>query len=99
MTAEPQKITAIRLAGEVLTKTQENGITGLLACDAVGTKRDIVPSHDETYFNGLKSDSKLASNDDFSTYLHGMDEVIDSTEKEKANDEAVLKNCIARRGS
>jgi Protein of unknown function (DUF2974) len=91
--AEADKITAIRLKGEVLTKTQESGFTGLLANKAVGSKRDVVPSHDEVYFNELKQDKKVGAKDDYDTYLHGMDEVIDSTERQKRADEAALKQC------
>ena len=97
MAAEADKITAIHLRGEVLTKTQESGFTGMLACKAVGNKCEVIPSHGEGYFKQLQTDRKVAYNDDYSTYLHGMDEVIDSTEKQKAADEAALKNCIGRR--
>jgi hypothetical protein len=38
---------------------------------------------------------KAAAGDDYSTYLHGMDEVIGSMEKEKSADEAALKACAA----
>lgn len=97
MAAEAQKITAIRVKGEVLTKTQEDlrnskGLS-LLANDAVGMKRDIIPSHDQGYFDQLKDKNKLDNTDLYDTYLHGMDEVIDSTEMTKASDEASLKNC------
>lgn len=94
--AEANKITAIRVEGEVLTKTQESGLTGMLANQAVGTKRDLAPSHDEAYLEGLKKAGKADAQDDYATYLHGMDEVIDSTEKQKREDEAALKDCIAR---
>lgn len=94
--AEPDKITAIRLKGEVLTKTQESGMTGLLANRAVGNKRDLDASHDDAYFNRLKKDGKVDAKDDYETYLHGMDEVIDSTEKQKSADEAVLRECLAK---
>lgn len=96
MAAEANKITAIRVEGEVLTKTQESGLTGMLANQAVGTKRDLAPSHDEAYLEGLKKAGKADAQDDYATYLHGMDEVIDSTEKQKREDEAGLKDCIAR---
>ena len=96
MAAEIEKITAIRVKGEVLTKTQESlfGLS-LLANDAVGIKRNITPSHDEAYFKTLKDQKK--TDDSYETYLHGMDEVIDSTEKSKSSDEAALKNCIDNR--
>ncbi|UFS71706.1 hypothetical protein LPW11_05810 [Geomonas sp. RF6] len=103
MAAEPDKITAVRVYGEVLTKTQENvfGSRGLsvLANDAVGTKRDIEPSHHEAYFNALKAEGKADDRDAYDTYLHGMDEVIDSTEKQKRADEAILKGCTGIRGN
>lgn len=33
-------------------------------------------------------------NDSYDNYLNGMDEVIDSTEKQKMADEAALKDCL-----
>ena len=99
--ADASKITAIRVEGEVLTKTQESlfGSKGLsiMANSAVGTKRDIAPVHDAAYLDALKADGKAAAGDDYSTYLHGMDEVIGSMEKEKSSDEATLKACAAER--
>jgi len=97
MAVEIEKITAIRVKGEVLTKTQEslwgsNGLS-LLANDAVGIKRDMAPSHDEASFEKLKAQKKTDTTDTYDTYLHGMDEVIDSTEKSKVSDEAALKSC------
>ena len=101
MAAETKKITAINVKGEVLTKTQEslwgsNGLS-LLANDAVGIKRDMAPSHDEASFEKLKAQKKTDTTDTYDTYLHGMDEVIDSTEKSKASDEAALKKCQKNR--
>ena len=96
MVAEADKITAIRLKGEVLTKTQETGFTGLLANKAVGKKRTILPSHDEAYFENLKAENFVDDKDDYDTFLHGMDEVIDSTEKEKTADEAILKKLVSK---
>jgi hypothetical protein len=102
MAADPAKITAIRVEGEVLTKTQESllGSKGLslMANSSVGTKRDIAPVHDKAYLDALKADGKAAAGDDYSTYLHGMDEVIGSMEKEKSADEATLKACAAKAG-
>lgn len=95
--ADPGNITAIRLQGEVLTKTQETGITGILANKAVGIKRDLSPSHDEEYFQALKDCNKINTSDNYPTYLHGMDEIIDSTEKKKSEDETALKECAYRR--
>lgn len=97
ITAEPEKITAIRVKGEALTKTQESFTRsyGLSAAanDAVGVKRDLKPSHDRKYFKELKEEKKIDKDDAYDTYLHGMDEVIDATEKQKRADEAVLKAC------
>jgi hypothetical protein len=101
--AEPAKITAIRLNGEVLTKTQESFLDSkglsLLANQAVGRKRDILPSHEQNYFEKLKNNGKTGANDDYATYLHGMDEVIDSTEKVKIGDESALKACLQKGGT
>lgn len=91
--ADAGKITAIRVKGEVLTKTQENGLTGLLASTAVGTKRDIEAATSEEDFAKLKAEGKVDKKDDYETSLHGMDEVIAATEKEKQSDETALKDC------
>jgi hypothetical protein len=100
--AEPDKITAIRVENEVLTKTQENffGSYGLsvLANDAVGRKRDLPPSLSKKSFNDFKQSSVIDEGETYDTYLHGMDEVIDSTEQQKALDEAQLKACVGKRG-
>jgi hypothetical protein len=101
MTADAEKITAFRLKGEVLTKTQENflGSKGLslIANDAAGTKRDVTPSHDEASYTNLKSIGYVPSDESYDTYLHGMDEVIAATEKSKISDEATLKSCKENR--
>jgi hypothetical protein len=98
--ADASQITAIRVKGEILTKTQESlfGSRGLslMANSAVGTKRDIDPVHDAAYLDALKAGGKAGASDDYSTYLHGMDEVIGSMEKEKSADEATLKACAAQ---
>lgn len=101
MAAEAEKITAIRVKGEVLTSTQENlfqsrGLS-LLANSAVGMKEDVRPSHDKQYLYQLKQAKKLDAKEKYATYLHGMDEVIDSTEKQKSEDEAILKSCMNTR--
>ena len=102
MAVEREKITAIRIKGEVLTKTQESilGSKGLslLANDAVGNKRDITPSHSEVYLENLKREKIADEADTYDTYLHGMDEVIDSTEKGKIADEEALKKCLSKKG-
>jgi hypothetical protein len=95
--AEPDRINAIRIKGEVLTKTQENNWgTAWVANEAVGRKRDLDPSHDEAYLKALKKEGKVGAKDGYDTYLHGMEEVIDSTEKQKTADEAALKSCLAK---
>jgi hypothetical protein len=103
LAAEPDKITAVRINGEVLTKTQESvlGSKGLslLANKAVGRKRGLLPSHDQSYFENLKTNGKNSINDTYDTYLHGMDEVIDSTEKVKRDDESVLKASLQKGGA
>lgn len=103
LAVEPEKIAAIRVEGEVLTKTQERvwdsrGLS-LLANDAVGNKRGFPASHDEEYFRQLQAEKKVSGKEPYDAYLHGMDQVIDSTEKQKFSDEAALKACIAKRGS
>lgn len=96
--AEESKIKAVRVQGETLTKTQEGwmGTVGL-ANDAVGRKRDIAPVHDEKYFERLKKEGKVDGEDDYETYLHGMDEVIGAMEKQKEADQAELRKCVGRR--
>ena len=94
--AEADKINAVRVNGEVLTKTQEHGITGLLASEAVGTKQTINSATSEADFNKLKSEGKVDADENYDTYLHGIDEVIASTEKQKTADETALKNCIGK---
>ncbi|WP_026840583.1 hypothetical protein [Citrifermentans bremense] len=98
---ESEKITAIRVKGEVLTKTQEDffGSKGLslFANKAVGTKRDVAPYHDEASYQNLKSIGYIPSTEEYNSYLHGMDEVIAATEKGKTADETALKNCRDKR--
>lgn len=101
MAAEAEKITAIRIKDEILTATQENlfqswGLS-LLANSAVGMKEDILPSHGKAHFDQLKQANKVDAKEKYSTYLHGMDEVIDSTEKQKSEDETILKSCTNSR--
>lgn len=97
LSAEAEKITAVRVKGEVLTKTQENllGSSGLslIANEAVGKKRDLMPSHGGEYFAQLGKEGKIDNNPSYDTNLHGMDEVIASMEASKASDEVALKNC------
>ncbi|BCG46414.1 hypothetical protein GEOBRER4_n1210 [Citrifermentans bremense] len=99
--AEAEKITAVRVKDEVLTKTQENFVESrglsLLANEAVGTKRDLAPFHDEAAYRSLKTEGKILGSESYDSYLHGMDEVIAATEKGKTSDEATLKNCSDNR--
>ena len=98
MAAEAHKIAAIRVEGEVLTKIQENliGSRGLsmLANDAVGIKRDLPAPTDAAEFAALVRDGKQVKGETHDGYLHGMDQVIAAMEKQKAADEAALKNCL-----
>lgn len=97
MAAEAEKITAIRLKGEVLTKTQEDFVgskaLSVLANDAVGIKRDLTPYHNKASYQNLKNIGFISSEEKYDSYLHGMDEVIVATEKGKTSDEMALKNC------
>jgi hypothetical protein len=99
---EPDKIIAVRIDGEVLTKTQESlfGSRGLslLANEAVGNRLELAPSHTELYFEQLKTDKYILDSDTYDSYLHGMDEVIDSTEALKKKCEETLKICFVKRG-
>jgi hypothetical protein len=94
MAADPNKINAIRVKGEVLTDTQESGFSGLLAPNAVGRKRDLAPATTPEQFEQLKQQGKLLPKDDYVTHLHGMNEVIAATEQQKQSDEAALQNCL-----
>jgi hypothetical protein len=79
MQAEPDKILAYQVEGEVLTSTQERGVTSWFASPAVG-QRSVVPAASDT----LSADDR-----------HAMDEVIDAIEKRKSQDEATLADCVA----
>ena len=93
--AEASKIKAVRIQGEVLTATQETKMgTSWLANKAVGQQTDLPASHDKAHFDALKAAGKVDPKDDYETYLHGMDEVIDSMEARKTADETALKNCV-----
>lgn len=98
MQAEARKIVAIRIKGEILTKTQESlwGSKGLskVSHSAVGKKQDLEPAHDKKYFDEY---DKIKGNkdDSYDGYLHGMDQVIAATEKSKEDDENSLKECLA----
>ena len=77
--AEPDKILAYRVDGEVVTKTQESGLTQYFSHPAPGV-REVTPATSDA----------LSAED-----RHGMDEVIGSIEKQKTADEATLKDCLA----
>ena len=77
--ADPDKILAYRVDGEVVTKTQESGLTQYFSHPAPGA-REVTPP----------TDTALSAED-----RHGMDEVIGSIEKQKTADEATLKDCLA----
>lgn len=95
--AEIGKINAIRVDGEVLTQTQEQKpVLSWLANQSVGQKRDIPPALSPSDFKDLQNKGLVSKQDDYPTYLHGMDQVIDATEQQKTADEATLKNCVNR---
>ena len=77
--AEPDKILAYHVDGEVVTKTQESGILQYLSHPAPGQHKVTPPTSD-----ALSAEDR-----------HGMVEVIGSMEKQKNADEAVLMACIA----
>ena len=79
MQADAAKILAIQVEGEVLTATQETGLSSLFANPAVG-QRSVVPA----------ASASVSAND-----RHAMDEVIDAIEKRKTDDEATLTACVA----
>ncbi|PWC33630.1 hypothetical protein [Azospirillum sp. TSO35-2] len=105
--ADPAMIRAIRLKGEVLTKTQETGMASYVAPKAVGIKRDLEPVHDKAYYlahegafdraAAAKAGASFDENESYSTYLHGMDEVIASMEAQKEADQKKLDACVNRK--
>jgi hypothetical protein len=76
--SDASKITAYRVDGEVLTKTNESGVTQYFSHPAVGQK-----------VQTPVTDPAMSADD-----RHGMDEVIGSIEKEKQADEQTLKDCL-----
>ena len=76
--ADPGKILAHQVDGEVVTRMQEHGLISYFANPAVGQRHAIAPS------------SQALSSED----RHDIDEVIKSIEARKAADEAVIKNCL-----
>ncbi len=94
MAAQADRINAMRVQGEVLTQTQEQGFMSRFMRDAVGTKTDLVPGTDEAAFNAMKQAGQITPGEDYATFLHGMDEVIGSMEARKTADESALKACV-----
>ena len=80
--AKKAKILAYHVEGEVVTTTQETGLLSMFAHKAVG-ERAVVPPADPA----LSPDDR-----------HGMNEVIEAIEKQKAGDEATIKACLAGKG-
>ncbi len=76
--AEPDKILAYQVEGEVLTATQESGVASLFANPAVGQRVTVPPAKP-----GVSADDR-----------HAMDEVIDAIEARKESDEATLQRCL-----
>ncbi len=92
VSADDEKITAIRIKGDVLTKTQEEDwLMRHGSSKVVGKKRVLDPAHDEQYW---RDNNVIRDGDDYETYLHGMDVVIASMEKQKMADEAALRSCV-----
>ena len=77
--AEAAKVLAYQVEGEVVTTTQETGLLSMFAHPAVG-QRAVVPPADPA----LMADER-----------HGMNEVIDAIENQKAGDEAAIEACLA----
>ena len=76
--AEPNKILAYQVEGEVLSATQETGLTSLFTRPALG-KRIVVPPSSQAV---SKADR------------HSMDEVIKGIEAQKSADESAIHNCL-----
>lgn len=91
---QPVNIQALRVQGEVLTKTQEQGLMARFMDDAVGQKTDLAPATRPLAFEALKKTGQVAPNEDYATFLHGMDEVIGSMEARKSADEGALTACL-----
>lgn len=92
--AQPAQIKALRVQGEVLTKTQEEGWMSRLMHEAVGQKTDLAPATSKEAFEAMKQAQLLDPKEDYATFLHGMDEVIGSMEARKSTDEGALKACL-----
>ena len=76
--AEPDKILAYQVEGEILSATQETGLTSIFTRPALGQRIVVPPS------------SQAVSKDD----RHSIDEVIKAVEAQKSADEAAIKNCL-----
>lgn len=102
--ADSSKINAIRIKGEVLTATQETNTGSSFVPDAVGVKRDLDPVHDKQYYLDHEgkfdqaaskiTKDKFKEDKAYSSYLHGMDEVIASMEAQKEADQKTLEDCL-----
>lgn len=90
------EINAIRIKGEVLTATQEQGLLSGMAQKAVGTKRDLEPPLSADDFAARQNEGLIDKGDGYADYLHGMDGVIESMEQQKKADEAALQGCLAK---
>ncbi len=104
MSTDPAKIKAIRVKGEVLTRTQETGWKKHIVPSAVGEKHDLEPAHDKASYLASqgrfdkaaaeKNKKEFNEDEEYSGYLHGMDVVIDSLEARKEADQKTLRRCI-----
>lgn len=93
---DPSAINAIRVRGEVLTATQEEGVLGWFAHDAVGQKRDLPPPLTPEEFAQKQDAGLIDIREDYATHLHGMDVVIESMEQQKTADQAALRACLEK---
>jgi hypothetical protein len=104
---DASKIRALRITGEVLTKSQEKGMSSWVAPGSVGTKEDIAaPLTKDQYLKGPGAFDKAAAkaagtkfdaDEEYAGHLHGMDVVIDAMEQRKQADQALLEQCGAPR--
>lgn len=103
--AAADRINAIRVKGEVLTQTQEKSWMALKLPDAMGKKRDLDPTLTKAqYLEGQgrfdrraaeQMGNKFDEDEEYSTSLHGMDQVIAAMEAQKQADQAALQDCAA----
>ena len=81
--ADSHRILAYQVEGEVLSATQETGLTSLLTRPALG-QRVIVPPSSQALSDGDR---------------HGIDETIKAIEAQKSADEAAIKLCLGTQSS